>query len=185
VSTGIFGGTFDPPHNGHVALVEGAERAFTVEQLLVLVVSEPGHRTVESRAETRLALTRAAFPDRDVELDAHSRTVDLLRSRPFDDPIFLVGADEFAAFTEWKEPDAVLELARLGVAARPDYSREALNPVLETLQRPDRVVFFEIEPWPVSSTEIRQRVAAGEPIDGLVPEAVVREIERVGLYRNL
>lgn len=174
---------FDPPHNGHVALVAAAKRRFSLERLLVLVVAEPGHRTVWSPAAHRLALARAAFPGEAVELDEHARTVDMLRGRRLDDPLILIGADELVAFPGWKEPDAVLELARLGVATRPGVDASDLEAVRESLSRPQRVELFEIDPVPVSSTEVRRCVAAGEPIDGLVPAAVAAEIERLGLYR--
>jgi nicotinate-nucleotide adenylyltransferase len=139
---------------------------------------------VHCPAETRLALARAAFPGRVVELDRHARTVDMLREGTWCDPVFLIGADEFADFLGWKEPEEVLELARLGVASRPGYPRERLEQVLAKLGRPDRVLFFEIERVPVSSSEIRERVGRGEPIDGLVPPAVAGEIAGRRLYRR-
>jgi nicotinate-nucleotide adenylyltransferase len=179
---GLLGGAFDPPHVGHVALADAAERQLGLERVVVVVVADPGHKEVHCPAETRLALARAAFPGRVVELDRHARTVDMLRAGEWHDPVFLIGADEFAAFLQWKEPDEVLELARLGVASRPGYPRERLEEVLARLHRPDRVLFFEIEPVPVSSSEIRERVAGGESIDGIVPPAVAAEIAERGLY---
>ncbi len=171
----VFGGTFDPPHVGHVALVEGAKRHFGAERVLVLVVADPGHREVVASAADRLVLTRAAFPDEDVELDEHPRTVDMLRARRLDDPVLLVGADQLADFPTWKEPEAVLGLARLAVAERPGFT---------PTDPPPGITFFEMEPTPISSTEIRRRVAAGESIDGFLPPAVAAEIERLGLYRG-
>ena len=165
----VLGGTFDPPHNGHVSLLEAAKRAFDADRALVLVVAAPGHRQVRSPADVRLALARLAFPDDSVELDEHPRTIDMLRARKLDDPVLIVGADELADFPSWKEPAAVLELAKLAVASRPGY---------------DVATTLEMEPVDVSSTEIRRRVAAGQPIDGLVPPAVAAEIERLGLYRD-
>jgi nicotinate-nucleotide adenylyltransferase len=138
---------------------------------------------VELDAETRLALARAAFPGREVELDHHARTVDMLRERRFEDPLFLIGADEFCDFLSWKEPQGVLELARLGVATRPGFPPERLERVLARLERPDRVEFFEIQPIPVSSTEIRAQAARGESIAGLVPDTVAELVARLGLYR--
>ena len=182
--TGLLGGAFDPPHVGHVALADAAEQQLELERFVVVVVADPGHKDVHSPAETRLDLARAAFPGREVELDRHARTVDMLREGRWDDPVFLIGADEFADFPSWKEPDAVLELARLGVASRPGYSRERLERVVEGLVHPERVLFFELEPVPVSSSEIRERVARGESIDGLVPPAVAAEIAGRGLYRG-
>ncbi len=182
MSVGLLGGAFDPPHNGHVALAREATRHFRLERLVILVVADPGHREVHSDAQVRVELARAAFPAYEVELDEHPRTIDMLRERRFADPIFLIGADEFAGFLEWKEPDAVLELVRLGVATRPGFPPERLQRVLDRLRRPERVQFFEMEPVPISSSEIRERVARGEPIGGLVPPAVAEAIERLGLY---
>jgi nicotinate-nucleotide adenylyltransferase len=171
----IFGGMFDPPHVGHVRLIEGARRHFGAERVLVLVVAEPGHRDIVASTADRLALARAAFPGDDVELDEHARTIDMLRARQLDDPVLIIGADELADFPSWKEPEGVLAVARLAVARRPGYEVEGTT---------ERVVSFEIEPTPVSSTEVRRRIAVGEPIDGLVPPAVAAEIERLGLYRG-
>jgi nicotinate-nucleotide adenylyltransferase len=182
--TGLLGGAFDPPHVGHVALADTAERELGLGEVVVVVVADPGHKDVHCPVEMRLALAQAAFPARQVEVDRHARTVDMLREGRWSDPVFLIGADEFADFPSWKEPDAVLELARLGVASRPGYPRERLEEVLRGLSQPDRVLFFEIEPVPVSSSEIREKVARGEPIDGLVPPAVAAEIAGRGLYRG-
>lgn len=178
----LFGGAFDPPHLGHVALVRDARAHFGFDRLLVLVVADPGHKRVDTDAGVRLGLARLAFPGAEVELDRHARTVDLLRARRFDEPLFLIGADEFADFLAWKEPDAVLDLCRLGVATRPGYPCEPLDAVLAELRRPDRVAFFAVEPHAVSSREIRARAAAGEPLAGLVPDAVGAEVVRLGLY---
>ena len=186
MTTALYGGVFDPPHSGHVALAEAALDHFRPERLIVLVAVSPGHRTVHLDPGKRVELATLAFgslADTEVVPDTHARTVDLLRERQFDDPLFLIGADEFAAFSTWKDPDEVLELARLGVATRPGYAPEALRTVLEGLERPDRVEFFEIPPVDVSSSEVRRRVQAGDSIDGLVPDAVAREIHGVGLYR--
>jgi nicotinate-nucleotide adenylyltransferase len=184
--TGLFGGAFDPPHNGHVALVEAALDHFDLERLLVLVVVDPGHRSVELDFERRFDLARLAFsgfPRTEVVPEEHAYTIDAVGGGRFGDAIFLVGADEFATFLSWKDPNGVLGHVRLGVATRPGYDRESLEPVLARLERPERVDFFEIPAVPVSAQDLRGRVARGEPIDGLVPEAVAGEIEARGLYR--
>jgi nicotinate-nucleotide adenylyltransferase len=178
----LFGGAFDPPHVGHVALADAAVRAFAPDELLVLVSERPWHKEVPTPVEARLQLARAAFPGARVEVDPHEATVDLLEARSFDDPLFLIGADQLAAFLTWRRPERVLELARLGVATRPGYDRTRLDDVLAQLSRPERVLFFELEPTPVSSTEIRDRAALGDPLDGLVPPAVAQRIADLGLY---
>lgn len=168
----VFGGMFDPPHVGHVRLLEGAKRHFGAARALVLVAAEPGHRQVVASAADRLALAQAAFPGDDVEPDEHPRTIDMLRARQLDHPVLVIGADEYLAFSSWKEPGAILELATLAVAVRTGYAL------------PEGVTTFELEPTPVSSTEIRRRVGAGEPVGDLVPPAVAAEIERRGLYAH-
>ena len=180
--TTLLGGTFNPPHNGHVALVHAAEQEFG-DEVVVLVAARPGHKRVQLDADTRLALARAAFPEEEVELDPYERTVDLLRAGRWSDPLFVIGADEFCDFLTWKDPDGVIELARLAVATRPGYPRERLQSVLDRLTRPERVQLFEIEPLPISSEDIRERVARGEPIDELVPTAVADLISAQALYR--
>jgi nicotinate-nucleotide adenylyltransferase len=182
--TALLGGTFNPPHNGHLALARAAQKHFGPDDLVVLVAERPGHKEVQLDAETRLNLARAAFPDYEVEPDPHERTVDMLRAGDWSEPLFLIGADQFADFLTWKDPEGVLALARIGVATRPGYPRERLDAVLQELSRPDRVEMFEIEPVPISSREIRDRVTRGESIDGLVPPAVAELIRSLGLYRG-
>ena len=125
--TGILGGVFDPPHDGHVALGRTAVRELRLSELLVLVVAEPGHKYATTPAQTRLELTRLAFedlPEAVVELDEHARTVDSLEARRPADAYFVLGSDELAAFETWKSPERVLELVRLAVAMRPGVDRD-------------------------------------------------------------
>jgi nicotinate-nucleotide adenylyltransferase len=182
--TGLLGGTFNPPHYGHLELARAAEKNFDLDELAVLVAARPGHKEVQLDADTRLRLAKAAFPDYEVELDPHERTVDMLKAGRWADPLFLIGADEFSDFLTWKDPEGVVARARLAVATRTGFPRERLDEVLRELSQPERVQFFEIEPVPISSREIRDRVARGEPIDDLVPPAVADLIEALGLYRN-
>jgi nicotinate-nucleotide adenylyltransferase len=175
--TGLYGGTFDPPHNGHVALARAALDHFDPPRFVVLVTEAPGHKAVHAAAQARMLLAAAAFPGLEIELDPFSRTVDMLRARDWDDPIFLIGADQLAAFPSWKEHDAVLGLARLGVGTRPGYGPPSDR-------AGGRVQFFDIPPVDVSSSEVRRRVAAREPIDGIVPPAVAELIAALDLYRR-
>jgi len=182
--TVLYGGAFDPPHLGHVAVADAARERFRVERLVVLVSERPAHRSVDASAEDRLALARAAFPHDDVRLDPHPRTVELLRAEAFDDPVFVVGADQFRGFPGWSEAAEVLERTRIAVATRPGFPRQELDGVLAQLDRPERVLFFEIEPNPAASTDVRALAAAGEPLDELVPAAVADLVAERGLYRS-
>ena len=184
--TGILGGVFDPPHLGHLRLGRSAIAELGLDHLIFLVVADPGHKATTTPAETRLALARLAFedvPEATVELDPHARTVDSLEDRLPHDAVFVLGADELASFESWKSPKRVLELVRLAVAIRPGVSR----PELETVRRrlgagEERIVEFEMTPVDVASSEIRARVARGEPIDDLVPPQVADAVARLGLY---
>ena len=183
MSVGLYGGSFDPPHRGHVELERRAKEALGLDRVVVLVSVDPGHKRVETPADVRLRLARAAFPSDDVVLDDHPRTVDLLRAHPeWDDAVFLIGADEFCDFLSWKEPDEVLERVRVAVATRPGFPRERLETVLAQLEHPERVSFFEIEPTPVASRDLRARLAAGEDVRNEVPPAVAEILGRERLY---
>ena len=187
MAVGLLGGAFDPPHNGHVALARAAIDALGLERLLVLVVVDPGHKGVATPAPTRLELARLAFrdvPRTEVELDPHARTVDSLEALRIDDPVFVLGADEFVDFPGWKEPERVLELARLAVAQRPGVPDERMRETHERLSAPGRISYFDLSPVPVSSTLVRERVSRGEPIDDLVPPAVAEAVARLGLYAS-
>ena len=187
---GLFGGAFDPPHTGHVALAARAIAHFCLDRLIVLPTGVAPHKRVQTDPETRLRLARAAFAELpgaevsrwEVDRDGPSYTVETVRHWP--GSVFLIGADQFADFLAWREPNEVLEHARLGVPTRPGYERTELEHIRSRLARPERVEFFELEPVPVSSSEIRARVARGEAINGLVPPRVADEIARSKLYRE-
>lgn len=172
MTVAILGGVFDPPHLGHVALAEGALDQLGADRLLVLVAERPGHKEVVADASVRLRLAELALGRfGEVRLDDHPYTVDFLRDEQLEDPVFVLGSDEWAAFESWKEPAEVRRLARIAVGARPGHAPPEGD-----------VEVLRIDQRPISSSEIRARVAAGEPVDDLLPEPVVREIERLGLY---
>jgi nicotinate-nucleotide adenylyltransferase len=193
VTVALLGGTFDPPHVGHVALARAALAELPVDRLVVVVVGEAPHKAVETDAETRLRLAAAAFANEPaVEVSRHelerpgpSYTVDTAcwAEETYGDAIFVVGADEFADFLTWRQPETILEHARIAVATRPGSEPERLDAVRARLDRPDRVLELPFEPLAVSSSDIRARVARGEPIHGLVPDAVARLVADLGLYR--
>ena len=187
MAVGILGGAFDPPHIAHVALARAAIAELDLERLLVLVVADPGHKKTTAPPESRLELARLAFEDLpgvEVELDSHARTVDSLESRAPEDSVFVIGGDEFADFWQWKRPERILELVRLGVAMRPGVPDDRVREAHARLPAPDRISYFHLEPVPVSSSLVRERVRQGDPIDELVPPEVAEAIVRLGLYRT-
>jgi nicotinate-nucleotide adenylyltransferase len=144
------------------------------------VAERPGHREVVADAAARLRMARAAFEELgpvEVVLDAHPYTVDAVRGGRFGEAVFVLGADQAGAFETWKDPDEVLRWVELAVGTRAGHP----HPQLERFG--DRVRFFTLDSPLVSSTDVRERVAAGEPIRDLVPAAVAQAIEKEGLYR--
>jgi nicotinate-nucleotide adenylyltransferase len=166
---GLLGGRFDPPHNGHVALARAAVDQLPIDRLIVLVAERPGHEDAVARAEDRLRMAEAAFEGLgEVVLDPHPYTVDAVRDGRFGDAYFIVGADQAAAFPTWKDPDEILRWVQLAVGTRSGH---------------EGAVTFDLDSPDISGTQVRERVARGEPIDDLVPPAVARIIEERGLYR--
>jgi nicotinate-nucleotide adenylyltransferase len=166
---GILGGRFDPPHRGHVALAKAALEQLPIDRLVVLVAERPAHREVVASPQDRLRMAEAAFEGLgDVELDPHAYTVDAVRGGRFGDAYFIVGADQAAEFEAWKDPDEILRWVQLAVGSRAGH---------------EGAVTFDFESPDVSSSEVRERVRRGEPIDNLVPTGVADVIEARGLYR--
>ncbi|MGN6429330.1 MAG: nicotinate-nicotinamide nucleotide adenylyltransferase [Gaiellaceae bacterium] len=178
---GILGGTFDPPHNGHLVLAEAALQELDLDELVVLLVARPAHRGCVEDADTRADLVRAAFgdlPRTQIARDENPYTVEAVRDGRFGEAVFIVGADEGAAFPGRKDPEEILRWVRLAVGTRSGYP----PPDLERYG--DRVVPFSLASPPIASSDVRARIEAGEPIDDLVPSGVARLIRERGLYRN-
>jgi nicotinate-nucleotide adenylyltransferase len=193
---GVLGGTFNPPHIGHLICAQEAWLQLELDQVLLIPAARPPHKQVEEEpgAEHRLELCRRAVqgdPQLEVspvEMDRPglSYTVDtleLLHSRAPDNELFLiVGGDVAAGLPGWHEPERVLSLARLAVAKRPGTPRDAVDDALASLNGGGRADFFRMPRVGISSTLVRRRVRCGEPIRYLVPDAVAEYIEEHRLY---
>jgi nicotinate-nucleotide adenylyltransferase len=196
---GLLGGTFNPPHVGHMLCAQAALEGLGLDRVLLLPVHTPPHKRLEEEpgVEHRLELCRLAAADAEgievsrleVDRPGPSFTIDTLRAlheraEPEDELTFIVGADQACGLPGWREPAAILELAELGVADR-EGMREA--DVIEHLAAlpgsAERVRFFPMPRIDVSSSLIRRRAAAGQPVRWLVPDAVASYIPEHGLYR--
>jgi len=189
---GLFGGTFDPPHNAHVALARAALDELGLDALHWIPAGQPWQKTRRiSSAEDREAMVRAAIEgeprfvlDR-TELDRQgpSYTIDTvlaLRARHQNAQFFLViGADQYAGLHTWRGWQELLGAVTLAVANRPGVMPPVDAVVLST---PHRVVPLPMQD--ISATDIRERVARGQSIDSLVPPAVARYIKSHALYRK-
>jgi len=196
--TGLFGGSYDPIHIGHLFFAEAVRVEAGLDRVLFLPVGEPAHRTTHAPADERRAMVQAALKGNDhFALDATALeqpgpaytadTIDLLRAKlPRDDFYFIAGADSLVR-SPWRYLDRVAaSLTRFYLVARNGLSFEDVVPVLNQL--PDELAArFQPLALPlidISSTEIRARVAQGRPIRYLTPDPVVRHIVERGLYRS-
>jgi nicotinate-nucleotide adenylyltransferase len=197
VRLGILGGTFNPPHLGHLICAQEAHLRLGLDRVVVVPAAQSPHKPFDDEdpgAEHRLALCRHAFAgDQRFAVDAleaerpgPSYTVDTLmelHSREPDSELYLiVGGDVAAGLPTWREPERVLSLARLSVARRRGTPRRSIDEALEGLSGGERTEFFEMPRIGISSTDIRRRVRAREPIRYLVPDAVARYIDEHRLY---
>jgi nicotinate-nucleotide adenylyltransferase len=198
VRVGILGGTFNPPHIGHLVCAQEAYRQFELDRVLLIPARIPPHKPVEHEpgAHHRLELCRVAVVDDDrfevseLELrrDGPSYTVDTLKElsteAPNNELFLIVGGDIAAGLPRWREPERVLDLATLSIAKRRGTARSSIDTALGGLRGGDRARFFDMPRIGVSSTMVRRRVLSGQPIRYLVPDAVRAYIERHGLYLN-
>ena len=195
---GILGGTFNPPHMGHLVMAQEALDQLDLDRVVFMPVAVPPHKEAreDAGAAARLELCRLAVAHDErfevstleIERGGASFTVDTLRElhdvEPEHDLTFIVGGDMAQSLPAWREPEAILRLARLAVAEREGVRREDIARRLEPLHDGDRVVFFDMPRIDVSSSTIRRRVAEGRPVRYLVPDAVAAAIAEHGLYRQ-
>jgi nicotinate-nucleotide adenylyltransferase len=200
----LFGGTFDPIHRGHLALASAAASAFALDRVLFAPVgrqplkAESPAATFADRLEiTRLAVASAAADPRFAvsSVDAPrpdgapNYTVDTLaalaREAPAATLFVLAGADSFLTLRGWRSPDRLLELAEWIVVSRPEFplSEPQLALLALTAAQRSRVHLLTTVHEDVSSTELRQRLHAGDPCPGLLPPAVADYIQTHRLYR--
>lgn len=193
---GLFGGSFNPPHVGHLAVAEACAEAAGLEAVVWMPAATPPHKLGDAAlapAEARLAMVQAAtagnarFRVSDLELrraradGAPSFTVDTLRAlRAQDDRewALLVGGDSLAGFPRWRAPREILDLARLVVYRRPGAD---LGDVPDWVL--DRTTFVDGPALDLSSTELRARLAAGRTVRYLVPDGALAVAAEHGLYR--
>ena len=195
---GLLGGTFDPIHNGHVVLAREAMVHLGLEGVWFVPAGLPWMKrgAALSAKEHRRAMVQLAIAEdprfhvSDSELDREGETytvetLEELRTGEMADADlwFIMGADTLATMHEWKDPRRILELARVAVALRPRH--EQLD--LRKLERvapgaTERVTVIRLPLMSISGTEVRRRAAAGEPLAGLVPEAVAAYIAEHDLY---
>jgi nicotinate-nucleotide adenylyltransferase len=188
---GVMGGTFDPIHLGHLVAASEVAHRFSLDQVVFVPTGEPWQKSdrrvsppedrylmtvIATAADDRFAVSRV-----DVDRAGPTYTVDTLRDiraafGEEHDYYFITGADALAEILSWREPEEVLRLAHLVGVTRPGHVLS--DPGLA----PGRVTLLEVPALAISSSDIRARVARGEPIRYLVTPGVEAYIAKVGLY---
>lgn len=197
---GLFGGSFDPIHRGHIEPVQAARKALGLDRVLYLPTAVPPHKPgrILAPAHARYAMVEMALLD---EEGLYASTFELTMGRPAYtietlehfrsampgvDLHLLIGGDSYADLDHWVRWREIVDAARLVVLTRPGWTLEeaSLSPELADLARSGRVVFLGQPPVDVSSTRLREMFARGEqPPTGTVPRSVVRYVQKYDLYR--
>ena len=194
---GIFGGTFDPIHIGHIAAAGAAMECAHLDRVIFIPSAQPPHRAAATApAEDRLAMTNLAmqreprFEVSDVEVTRGGRSytadtlAELAREHPSDELFLILGWDAARLFRTWHEPDRVSKLSSVVIVDRPGLGQVNASELAGLGLDPARVVRCHTATPDVSASALRRAIAAGRPVTGELPPAVERYIAEHRLYSH-
>ena len=193
---GVFGGTFDPVHYGHLWPLEVAAAKFELRRVLFVPARISPHKELTHPTDARhrvamLALALQGRSDWTIDLEELDReppsyTVETLRAirsrHPEDELWLLMGTDVLAGFSRWREPEEILRIARVAAFHREPYDGDRVV-IPEVAGIRDRCVVFDAGSVRITATEIRNDLALGRPVGGRVPVPVAEYVTKQGLYR--
>lgn len=197
---GLFGGSFDPIHRGHIEPVQAARKALGLDRVVYLPTAVPPHKPMRvlAPAHARYAMVEMALLEEEglyastfeLTLDRPAYTIETLEhfraTMPGADLHLLIGGDSYADLDHWVRWREIVEAARIVVLTRPGWTLEeaSLSPDLADLARSSRVTFLGQPPVDVSSTRLREIFSrGGAPPPGTMPDPVVRYVHKYDLYR--
>ena len=196
--TGIMGGTFNPIHNGHLALARKAKEQFALDEILFIPCGEPYMKAAQkvASAQIRAEMTALAIQEEscfslsmiEIEHSGNTYTYETLERLRLDQPnteyYFILGADNLFQITKWAHPERIFANCRLLAAIRDDKTVSDMEAQISYLERAYQAVIFllKIDCMDISSKEIRRKVADGSSIEADVPASVRAYIEEKGLY---
>ena len=195
---GIMGGTFDPIHNGHLALAEAAQKQLNLEQVLFMPSGNPPHKpnqVIASGAQRKAMIELAiaghpgfCYSGMELERDGYGYTADTMQILREENPdttyYFIIGADSLFAMESWYQPKRLFSLTRIAVACRDAYDDRALQTQIAALTEKyqAQIVLLPMAPVPGSSHEIRELFRTKGDVSAFVPESVSAYIRKEGLY---
>lgn len=195
---GLYGGTFSPPHAAHVRAAKLFVKEAGLDTLIVMPAGIPPHKTADKwgKSEIRLEMTCLAFSDfacvsdYEIKKEGRSYTVETLKHLkelyPEDELYMLVGEDMFLSLETWREPEAVMGMCTVVAIRRKGTDNAVMEEAAEKYRRlfGARVILIEDEPFEISSTEIRNKIAAGEDLGELLTPSVAEYIKNNNLYED-
>jgi nicotinate-nucleotide adenylyltransferase len=194
---GVLGSAFNPPHLGHLALAQEALWQLGLDEVILVPTGQAPHKRIadDPGREARMEMTRLAAADDErfsvsaleVEREGPSYTYETLEAlaeeRGDTELVFVMGADAAVGLESWREPERVVERARLAVARRAGVSDADVAEAMRSLGCEGRATMLEMPQFGVSSSAVRERAKQGRPLRYLVPEPVARFIEERAVYR--
>lgn len=193
---GLLGGTFDPVHNGHVAIAQTVKKQLGLNKIIIIPTGDPPHKQEKDVTDKhhRLTMAKQVFlplgyyevSDYEIKKTTPSYSVDMLKHfislYPYDEIYFIIGADSFRDIPTWWHYRELLTLCQIIVVSRPDTKKTELLSRFAGDELPPRVFYIGDVSYDISSTEIRELISSGGDISHLVPEAVQKYIKENNLY---
>ncbi|MCF7796318.1 MAG: nicotinate-nucleotide adenylyltransferase [Lentisphaeria bacterium] len=193
----LFGGTFDPPHNGHFIIADAIRQILDLNKIIFIPAYNPPHKYAQfpvTPVEHRLAMLELCtrydehfeINDLEIQRGGISYTIETIRQIKSDNQLktgdiyFLIGSDSLIEFKTWYHWEAILAECKVVVARRPRFEKEAIDP--EILEQ---VLFLNLPRIEISSTDVRERFLKGQMTRFYISDAVYDYIEANGLYRTL
>jgi nicotinate-nucleotide adenylyltransferase len=194
---GVLGSAFNPPHLGHLALAQEALWQLGLGEVIFVPTGQAPHKRIadDPGREARLEMARLAAAEDDrfsvsaleVEREGPSYTYETLEAlaeeRADRELVFVMGADAAVGLGSWRQPERVVELARLAVARREGVSDAEVGAMMRSLGCEGRATMLEMPQFGVSSSVVRERARQGRPLRYLVPQPVADYVEEKGTYR--
>ncbi|MBQ2696599.1 MAG: nicotinate-nucleotide adenylyltransferase [Clostridia bacterium] len=197
MKTGLYGGTFDPLHNGHIKVAQAAKNHLQLDRIIFIPAGDPPHKTEQEITDKahRLAMVKmaaeavgASVSDWELSRKERSYSVETVRHfkelYPDDEIFFIIGADSFRDLPSWWHYRELMGMCNFVVVSRPDVEKSTFLSRFDGDEIPPRVFFLDNIFMDISSTGIRQMVKEGEDISRLVPPAVAGYIKTNGLYKG-